>query len=242
MAGYAKLFRRIWSDPDFCALDDGPQRLYMLLISQPDLSSCGVLALRPRRWATLAANTDADSVDRSLDVLRAAGFVLIDTAAEELAVRTYIQHDEGWRTPNIRKAIDKALDEVLSPALRTHIARVLATLPETLDGRDSSSQQPASCKPPPSSQQRDGSDSPGGHSLRLCDEAAAAIEIFIAHKLATENVRNTTRYTTRLRTDLPIEHGEALARHLATHPDDDAEHIAMAVFNLRDIDIIGAAS
>ena len=44
MAGYVKLFRSIWNDPDFRALTRGQQQLYMLLISQQDLSNVGVLS------------------------------------------------------------------------------------------------------------------------------------------------------------------------------------------------------
>lgn len=75
MARYARVFASIWADPDFCALSSSAQRLYLLLITQPDVSHCGVLPLTERRWARLAADTDADSVRAALDELERVGFV-----------------------------------------------------------------------------------------------------------------------------------------------------------------------
>ncbi len=51
MAGYVKLYRSVWQDPDFVALPPAAQRLYFLLISQPDLTHVGVLPLMPARCA-----------------------------------------------------------------------------------------------------------------------------------------------------------------------------------------------
>ena len=47
---YAKLLTRIWADGDFKRLSGNAQRLYFQIISQPDLSSVGVVTLAEKRW------------------------------------------------------------------------------------------------------------------------------------------------------------------------------------------------
>lgn len=126
MAGYVKLYRSVWQDPDFVALPPAAQRLYFLLISQPDLTHVGVLPLMPARWSRLSAGTTPAEVRDSIDTLAAADFVRVDADTEELWVRSYIDYDEAWRLTNGAKSLVRAYGQVLSRPLAEAIATVLA--------------------------------------------------------------------------------------------------------------------
>lgn len=133
MAAYVKLLRSIWRDPDFVALPASAQRMYLLIISQPDISAAGVISCAPSRWATFAPDTTLSQVRADLKRLEAKRFVVTDSTTEELLVRTYAVHDEAWKVPNSRKALANAVDATYSAHLRSVVASQLATVGATLD-------------------------------------------------------------------------------------------------------------
>jgi hypothetical protein len=100
----ARLSVAIWSDDDFLALGAGAQRMYMFLLSQPDLAHTGVLALRERRWSKAAAGLTTAAVSAAVAELHAARFVVVDEDAEELLVRSFIRRDKVYRQPNVLAA------------------------------------------------------------------------------------------------------------------------------------------
>jgi hypothetical protein len=232
-AKYTRLLRSIWRDPDFIALSEASQRLYLLLMSQPDISACGVLPLLEMRWANMAADTDADSVRAALDPLTDGPkpFVMVDFGTLEVWVRSYLKVDELYRVPNGRKAIDAALDAVTSPLLRGHIGTVYRTLCGTHDPTDTRSdrppQQPAAStytNANASSQHRDPSpnDPP-------CDEVQAVIDCMVGLRLQQErDIRNPGRYAAALRKELPIEHGAKIAELLGKFPGAPVSALASA--------------
>ena len=132
MAGYVKLQRSIWTDPDFVALDASAQRLYLLLISQHDITHVGLLPLMPTRWANLAADTPTVDVTLALRVLEDAGFIATDEQTGELLVRTYLVHDGAHKLTNGVKSLVNAHGRVFSPRLRNIIRDVLATVDVTV--------------------------------------------------------------------------------------------------------------
>ena len=236
MAGYTKVVRSIWQDDDFRALGATTQRMYFMLISQPDLSQCGVLATTPGRWAALAADTEAADMRAEMAALEAAGFIVIDPATEELWVRSYMKYDEGHKVPNIAKAVVSACEAVSSRSLRRLIAaaaRTLGvTLPETLSRTLGESLQPtpaaiptaaAAAQPPDESV--DDFDGAVTHPL-----AAAALSMMLAWKCST--ARNPGGLRKKLRTELPIEHNVTIAAYLARNPAATAEDIARDVLKV----------
>jgi hypothetical protein len=116
---YGKLFVSIWdADGEFRQRTADAQRLYMLFVSHPKLSAAGTLPLQPRQWARFAADTTEKQIARALAELVDHRYVLVDEATEELLVRTFVVHDGGTRTPNIVKAIERAIDHIESKPLR----------------------------------------------------------------------------------------------------------------------------
>ena len=127
----ARIFTSIWKDQDFLALPPAAQRLYMFLLSQDDLTQCGVLALRPRRWASKAAGLTAADIEQDLKTL-AAGlqpFVVIDDGTEELLVRSLVRRDEIWKQPNVMKSAREAARLVESPSIRAALLAELRRIP-----------------------------------------------------------------------------------------------------------------
>lgn len=120
---YAKLLVEIW-DPtgDFRDLTEGAQRLYMMLISHPQLTAAGVIPLQSRRWAGTAKDLTERKVERYLAELEAhpSRKVLIDRDTEEVLVRAFIRRDGGANNPNIGKAIRGAINNIESKGLRRY--------------------------------------------------------------------------------------------------------------------------
>lgn len=230
-AKYSRIFRSIWRDTDFIALPSDAQRLYMLLFSQPDISACGVLPLLVARWANLAADTDADSVQAALTALTAGPkpFVVTDDGTLEAWVRGYLKFDELYKVPNGRKSIDSSLDTVVSPLLRQQIETVYVTLTETLDathaGTDGPPQQPAASSQPPHHTPAAATSSP----TEPGDKFRAVIECMVSLRLQQEKgIRNATRYKAALRRDFPTEHGDTVTRLIAQFPEAPTSSIAAA--------------
>lgn len=112
----------IWEDPDFLNLSAGAQRMFMFLISQPDLAHDGVIALRERRWSKKAAGLTIEEIRAHLGELSATRFVLIDDDTEELLIRSFIRRDKVYRQPNVLRAAGDHLATVSSAAIRSAVA------------------------------------------------------------------------------------------------------------------------
>ncbi len=117
----ARLAVSIWTDPDFLALTPDAQRMFMFLISQPDLAHDGVLALRERRWSKSAAGLTRGDVEKALADLAGSRFVVIDEDAEELLIRSFIRRDKVYRQPNVLRAAQDHLEVVTSSVIRSAI-------------------------------------------------------------------------------------------------------------------------
>lgn len=127
----ARLYVTIWKDGDFLALPPGAQRLYMFLISQEDLTHCGVIPLRPGRWARKAGGLTVAQVEADLGLLSAGPrpFTILDEDTGELLVRSLIRNDEVWKQPNVMKAARESAALVESPAIRAALLAELERIP-----------------------------------------------------------------------------------------------------------------
>jgi hypothetical protein len=127
----ARIFTTIWRDEDFLALPAGAQRLYMFLLSQDDLSYCGVMPLRERRWAGKAAGLSLHDVETDLKALETAGrmFVVTDEDTGELLVRAMIRRDGAWKQPNLLKQARESAEQIESSKIRAHLLTELQRLP-----------------------------------------------------------------------------------------------------------------
>lgn len=119
----ARVFTSIWSNPDFTGLTERAQRLYLLILSQPNLSYAGVLPFTLKRWACLAADSTTKALERCLAELLTARFVLYDSTTDELMVRSFLRHDGVLKSPNLCRAMVRDYNAVLSKKIREAIAK-----------------------------------------------------------------------------------------------------------------------
>lgn len=131
---HARIDVSIWDDPDFINLSAEAQRLYLFLLSQRDLSYCGALPLRVRRWARHSASATPDSIAAALGELDGARMVVVDHDAEEVLIRSFIRRDGLWKSPNVLAAALREAFEVASVVLRTALAAELRRLPAEVTG------------------------------------------------------------------------------------------------------------
>jgi hypothetical protein len=103
----------------------------MFLVSQPDLSRAGTITTALNRWASRTGNYKRDNITDHLAQLARAGYIVMDEDAEELLIRSYIRHDEGWKSPNIMIAVAQAARQVMSETLRAVIRDELSKIDTT---------------------------------------------------------------------------------------------------------------
>ncbi|MFC0504252.1 hypothetical protein [Micromonospora costi] len=125
---YAQIFCAIWRDPDFIALRESTQRAYLMVVTQPGISAAGVLPLTLRRWVKLAEDSTSERLRADIAHLEAVGMVFVDEDTEELLVRSFVRHDNGYRNPRRQPSIRDAAAEVESPRLRASLAAELVRL------------------------------------------------------------------------------------------------------------------
>jgi len=140
----ARIFTSIWKDEDFLALPPTAQRLYMFLLSQPELTYCGTMPLRERRWVCKSAGLTLADIERDLKELegtanptanppsearRAAPFVITDSDTGELLVRSLLRYDRAWKQPNLLKIAIESATEIESPRIRAALLAEIQRLP-----------------------------------------------------------------------------------------------------------------
>lgn len=127
----ARIFTSIWKDADFLALPRSAQGLYMFLLSQPELTYCGVMPLRPSRWVPKAAGLTLADIEQDLKVLETAGrvFVVTDHESGELLVRSMMRRDNAWKQPNLLKQAIESAAEIESPKIRLALLCEVRRLP-----------------------------------------------------------------------------------------------------------------
>lgn len=128
-----RVFTTIWMDADFRALTPGAQRLYLFLLSQPELSFCGCLPLRLGKWERCAAGLKLAELQDQLAELAASRFVVADEVTQEVLVRSFVRRDWVLRSPKLwnpfTAACSNVESEVLRDVLSLELQRALAEEP-----------------------------------------------------------------------------------------------------------------
>ena len=114
----ARISTKVWRS-DFTDLPLACQGLYWMLLSQPDVSMCGVLPYLPGRWASMCGSAD---IDRALELLEQSGRIVVDTATSEVLIRTFVKWDGVLRSPKTRNGMWSAWHSILSDNLRIIVA------------------------------------------------------------------------------------------------------------------------
>ncbi|MEU8136065.1 hypothetical protein [Streptodolium elevatio] len=126
---HGRTLTSIWDNEDFCALDEGPQRLYLFLISQPNLNHAGLLPLTLKRWARKARGLSVAGLEERLHVLADARFVVLDEETEEVLIRTFVRNDGVWKMPKVMGAMVSGAQEISSHHLRRALLAEMDRIP-----------------------------------------------------------------------------------------------------------------
>jgi hypothetical protein len=127
--GHGRILTLIWEDADFLALTQEQQRLYLFLISQPNLNHAGLLPLTLRRWARKAAGLTPAELDAHLAALAAARFIVLDEDTEELLIRSFVRNDGVWKQPKVMGAMVSGAMEISSRLLRAALLAEMDRIP-----------------------------------------------------------------------------------------------------------------
>jgi hypothetical protein len=120
---YGKIKVEVWEPgSDYRLLSLEAQWAYQMLISQEGVSMVGSLRYTPRKWARLAANLDESQVESIVVQLEADWYVVVDRDTEELLIRSFVKHDEGWRLPNLLTGARLAFRAIESETIRDYLA------------------------------------------------------------------------------------------------------------------------
>lgn len=123
---FGKLYMKMWArGSDFTRLTASAQRLYMFLISQPDLNRAGVITVAQTRWLKGASDLTPAELESDLRQLHRHRFVVVDEECQELLVRSYIKWDEGWKSPNIMISVKQTCEQIMSDTIRACIREEL---------------------------------------------------------------------------------------------------------------------
>ncbi|MFD8949412.1 hypothetical protein ACFV0B_11215 [Streptomyces xanthophaeus] len=127
--GHGRILTSIWEDADFLALEEREQRLYLFLISQPNLNHAGLLDLTLRRWARKARGLTSAELEKLLQTLEAARFIVMDEDTEELLIRSFIRNDGVWRMPKVMGAAVSGALEISSKRLQQALLTEMDRMP-----------------------------------------------------------------------------------------------------------------
>lgn len=118
----ARILSAVWRDFDFVSRSVGAQWLYFALLSQPELSMCGVLPTALERWSGLSTNSKPRTLAAWLAELHEWRFIVHDKFTREVWIRTYMRHDGVFNSPNLIVAMARDYGAVHSEDIRGRIA------------------------------------------------------------------------------------------------------------------------
>lgn len=114
----ARIKCAIWKDDDYRSLSVGAQWLYEAILSQSDLSQCGVITWAPKRFAGLAKDASAATIKKFREELRTRRYVVVDDDTDELWVRTFAKNDGILDSPNLIIAMSHDFGAIHSTTIR----------------------------------------------------------------------------------------------------------------------------
>jgi hypothetical protein len=126
---HGRIMAAIWNDGDFIAMRATAQRMFMFLLSQPDLSHAGLVPMRVNRWAKKAEDLTPRAVRSELDYLAERDFVVVDEDTEEVLIRTMVRNDGIYKQPLVMERMREDAKQIESPMLRESFAAELTRLP-----------------------------------------------------------------------------------------------------------------
>ena len=116
---YARISTDIWTgDNDWRKLSIRDQWLYKLLTTQKKLSLAGSLDIRLKAWSRYSSDVNEDGLLESLESLVEHRFIDVDWDTDELAIRTFVEHDDVLKNRNLGKGMWAAWEAIESEKLQ----------------------------------------------------------------------------------------------------------------------------
>lgn len=194
---YARIMTAIWRNREFRALPSEPQRVFLLLVSQPDITAVGVLPLTIRRWADMSADSTPAIFERALRVLEERRFIVVDWDTEELLVRSFVKWDAGYNNRKRKPVIEAAAGEVGSllvlRALAVEFDRVGLPLPSAHTPPDTPPDRPSGSPSDPD--HAPGSDGDATESVQedaLTGGTSASDRVVVTEVVSSHNPQSAT--------------------------------------------------
>lgn len=128
MSEFAQIRHDMWLDDEWRALTPAAQHLYLLVLSDPQLSYAGVTAFKPAAMANRAAEWSVMALMGSAIELSYAFFLVFDQDTEEVLVRSYLRHDSLMKNPRLAVSMAKAFGTIGSNKIRAAIVHELIRL------------------------------------------------------------------------------------------------------------------
>lgn len=116
---YARIKVGIWHDDTFRSLSSHAQHLYFTLLTDPDLSYCGIADWRPKRISGKAEAWLPESVEVAACELADKRMVLFCDDTEEALVRSFVRHDGVLQNAKLAVSAANAVGSISSNALRS---------------------------------------------------------------------------------------------------------------------------
>ena len=129
---FAQIIKDIWRDTDWKSLTMPAQWLYKALLSQDSINYAGIIPLTVRRWSKLARDLTVEVVEKAIEELSQARFVVVDWDTEEVLIRSFIRNDGLWEQPRMMGTALRNAVEVQSPSLRAALAHELLRVLEMM--------------------------------------------------------------------------------------------------------------
>lgn len=134
---HALIKTAVWNaGSDFRQLTLDAQWAFEMLLSQPQITNCGVLLYRPDKWVRLASDLTYIRLLQAFAELRLRLFIVVDEDTAELLVRTFIKHDRVWRQPNLVKNARTEYATIESDLIREVLAHQYPWLIDNTDPKD----------------------------------------------------------------------------------------------------------
>ena len=132
---FAQIIKDIWRDTDWKSLTMPAQWLYKALLSQDSINYAGIIPLTVRRWSKLARDLTVEVVEKAIEELSQARFVVVDWDTEEVLIRSFIRNDGLWEQPRMMGTALRNAVEVQSPSLRAALAHELLRVLEMMQAK-----------------------------------------------------------------------------------------------------------
>ena len=114
---YARVKVDIWTNAKFRRLSPSAQHLYFTLVTDPDMSYCGIADWRPRRLSGKAGAWLVESIELAASELIDSRMVIICEGTEEALVRSFVRHDGVLQNAKLAVSAAHAVGAVSSTNL-----------------------------------------------------------------------------------------------------------------------------